>query len=209
MGGAGQLGNKRCADTLSAAMTDPMRPELVEVEGNVTATHLDRHAWVTEAFGAYHAEIYSFLRRSTGDTEAAEDLLQDVFVRLTTEVDAGRAPVQLRAWLYRVATNLAISRGRRRSTVVRWLQRQDAASWNATTASPEAQVVRREGVHELEAVLASLPADARTAMLLSAEGFRGDEIAAAIGRSPGATRTMLSRARLRLRSELEREGAPR
>ena len=190
-------------------MTDPMRPELVEVEGIVSASPLDRHDLVTEAFGTYHGEIYSYLRRSTGDSEAAEDLLQDVFMRLTVEVDAGRVPMQLRAWLYRVATNLAISRGRRRTTVFRWLQRQDAATWNATTASPETQTIRREGVHELEVVLAGLPPDARTAMLLSAQGFSGEEIAAAIGRSPGATRTMLSRARLQLRTRLEREEAAR
>jgi RNA polymerase sigma-70 factor (ECF subfamily) len=190
-------------------MTDPQRPDLVEVEGIVRASPLDRHAWVTEAFSTYHAEIFQFLRRSTGETEAAEDLLQDVFLRLTTEVDAGRVPVQLRAWLYRVATNLAISRGRRRTTVIRWLQRQDAAVWRETAASPEAQVVRRERTDELEAILAGLPAEARTALLLSAQGFHGEEIAVAIGRSHGATRTMLSRARLRVRSELERREAQR
>ena len=50
------------------------------------------------------------------------------------------------------------------------------------------------------------PTDDRTALLLSAQGFSGEEIAQAIGRSNGATRTMLCRARVRVRLELERQG---
>ena len=43
----------------------------------------------------------------------AEDLLQEAFLRLTREVRADRTPDNVRAWLYRVGANLAVSRGRR------------------------------------------------------------------------------------------------
>ena len=71
--------------------------------------------------------------------------------------------------------------------------------------SPEANVVRRERTGTIERALGRLPADARLAMLLSSQGFHGEEIAAAIGRSHAATRTLLTRARIQLRQDLAGE----
>jgi RNA polymerase sigma-70 factor (ECF subfamily) len=186
-------------------MSDPMRPSLVEVEVATTPT-LGRYGAVAAAFESYHAELYNFLRRSTRDEGAAEDLLQEAYLRLTREVDAGRTPEHVRGWLYRVAANLAISRGRRRTTAFEWMSRYGRQSTGADVASPEADLIARERVSAIDAVLAMLPAEARTALLLSADGFGGEEIAAAIGRSHGATRTLLSRTRVRVRLELERRG---
>lgn len=185
-------------------MTEAMSAPIVEL-GRVAATsRADRRAIVAEAFEAYHAELYNFLRRSTRDEAAAEDLLQEVYVRLTREVEAGRAPEHLRGWLYRVASNLAISRGRRRATVLGWMNRHGRAAASEFEESPETGYLRSERVSMLDAVLATLPIEARTALQLSADGFSGEEIAAAIGRSHGATRTLLSRARVKVRLELER-----
>ena len=55
---------------------------------------------------------------------------------------------------------------------------------------------------DLETILAELGADARTALLMAANGFNGIEIAEAIGRSGNATRSMMCRARLQLRERL-------
>jgi len=73
-------------------------------------------------------------------------------------------------------------------------------------SSPEAGVLARERISAIDTVLATLPTEARTALLLSADGFSGEEIAAAIGRSHSATRTLLSRTRVRVRLELEQRG---
>ena len=182
-----------------------MRPSLVEVEGASATSPFDGHAAVIAAFETYHAEIYSFLRRSTRDEAAAEDLVQEAYLRLTSEVNAGRVPENIRAWLYRVASNLAISRGRRRTTVFAWMSRYGRIAED-TVDSPESVVLGRERTAALDAALATLPADARTALLLSAEGFSGEEIAAAISRSHSATRTLLSRARVQVRLQLEQHG---
>ena len=154
-------------------------------------------------YEAHHAEVYAFLVRSTRDPSAAEDLLQETFLRLTTEARAGRAPEQVRAWLFRVASNLAISRARRHATANTSMDRYGQADHDgAVTDSPEATALRRERNETLERALNDLPADARVALLLPAHGFRGEEIAETIGRSHGATRSMLLRARLRVRDEL-------
>lgn len=187
-------------------MSDPMRPRLVEVEAVAPAAPLGHYGAVSTAFESYHTEIYNFLRRSTRDEGAAEDLLQEAFLRLTSEVEAGRTPEHVRGWLYRVASNLAISRGRRRTTAFAWMGRHGRQSLGDDVESPEAGVLARERTSAIDTVLATLPTEARTALLLSADGFSGEEIAAAIGRSHSATRTLLSRTRMRVRLELEQRG---
>jgi RNA polymerase sigma-70 factor (ECF subfamily) len=167
-------------------------------------------AAVVAAWADHHGELYAFLVRTTRDREVAEDLLQESFLRLTREVHAGRAPDNVRAWLYRVAANLATSRGRRIATSLRALVRIAPSTSAARTDDPlESSYIHREGHAELLAALESLGPDARAALLLSSEGFGGTEIAAAIGRSEAATRTLLCRTRVRVRSILETAEASR
>jgi RNA polymerase sigma-70 factor (ECF subfamily) len=161
---------------------------------------------VVEIYESVHAELYSFIARSIRDDAEAEDLLQEAFLRLTREARAGRLPEQSRAWLYRVATNLIVSRSRRRGTVTRWLERFGKSEDNASIGeSPEAGLIQRERAGDLERALAVLPADARLGLLLSGQGFSGAEIATALGRSNAATRTLLCRARVKVRAVMEGE----
>lgn len=183
---------------------ETMSPGIVEIGRVAAMGRVERRAIVAEAFEAYHGELYNFLRRSTRDDAAAEDLLQEAFLRLAQEVEADRPPEHLRGWLYRVASNLAISRGRRRTTVFGWLNRYGRAAATEFEQSPEEGYLRQERTSALDAVLATLSPEARAALQLSADGFSGEEIAAAIGRSHGATRTLLTRARVKVRLELER-----
>jgi RNA polymerase sigma-70 factor (ECF subfamily) len=166
-------------------------------------------ALVVAAWTAHHAEVFAFLVRTTRDPEVAEDLLQEAYLRLTTEVRAGRAPDNTRAWLYRVGANLAVSRGRRLSAAFRGIVRIRSTAPPMTTQTPEAGYLAREGRANLVGVLADLDPGARAALLLSSEGFSGAEIAAAIGRSEAATRTLLCRTRVRVRSRLESAEAVR
>ena len=107
--------NKRSAPYVVGDMERPLT--LDEFDGSMVR-QLPRgpDGFVVSMYEAHHAEVYAFLVRSTRDPSAAEDLLQETFLRLTTEARAGRAPEQVRAWLFRVASNLAISRARRNAT---------------------------------------------------------------------------------------------
>jgi DNA-directed RNA polymerase specialized sigma24 family protein len=91
-------------------------------------------------------------------------------------------------------------------TAFAWMDRYGRHEAGEDVESPESGVLARERTSAIDAALARLPTEARTALLLSADGFSGAEIAAAIGRSHGATRTLLSRARVRVRLELEHNG---
>jgi RNA polymerase sigma factor (sigma-70 family) len=161
-------------------------------------------ALVVAAWTEHHGEIFAFLVRTTRDPLVAEDLLAEAYLRLTREARAGRTPDNVRAWLYRVGANLAVSRGRRLAAAFRGIARIRSTGVPSTTAvTPEAGYLQREGRAALLAVLADLDPGARAALLLASEGFSGVEIAAAIGRSEAATRTLLCRTRMRVRSRLE------
>ena len=183
---------------------DTTIPPLEPVDAAKRPAATRAEAVVVDAWVRHHEELYAFLVRTTRDPEAAEDLLQDAFVRLLREAGAGRAPDNTRAWLYRVAANLAISRGRHLQTAVRWLAGPARRSLGTQLdEAPEIGVIAGETRAELNAALAALPRDARAALALAAEGFSGAEIAACIGRTELATRTLICRARLRLRASLE------
>jgi RNA polymerase sigma-70 factor (ECF subfamily) len=183
---------------------EPVGRPLEPVEATAGMRHAAVEVFVTTAWADHHAEVYAFLVRTTRDPGVAEDLVQEAFLRLTREVRSGRPPTNVRAWLYRVASNLAVSRGRRLSAALRVLVRMGGqAGADDANDVPEAGYLRREGRAELMTAVERLSADARAALLLSSEGFSGAEIAAAIGRSELATRALLCRARIKVRQHLE------
>jgi RNA polymerase sigma-70 factor (ECF subfamily) len=154
---------------------------------------------VAAMYDAHQRELFSFALRTSRDREAAEDLVHESFVRLIVEIEAGREPTNVRAWLYRVIANLAVSRARRAAVAQKQL---GELLDRGTEGGPEPIFLENERRSDLDAALAELGADARTALLMAANGFSGMEIAEAIGRSGNATRSMMCRARLQLRERL-------
>jgi RNA polymerase sigma-70 factor (ECF subfamily) len=162
-----------------------------------------RETLVVQAFEAHQRELMSFAYAVTRDRNVAEDLVQETFLRLVREYAAGFEPDNTRAWLYRVCSNLAISRARRRSVVDR-LIRFGSSSGSEPPADVDA--MRHELSHEISRALTIVSPDARAALVMAAHGFSGREIARSIGRSEVATRTLMFRARERLRVHLTAEG---
>jgi RNA polymerase sigma factor (sigma-70 family) len=157
---------------------------------------------VLAIYDAHHRELAAFIRGSERDARIAEDVLSETFLRLTEAVRRGRIPEQPRAWLYRVAANLVVDGGRHRTVVGRVIGRLVD---HRTEPPPDDEVLRDETRREVWTALSALPVDARTALMLAAHGFTGREIAAALGRSELATRTLMFRARSRLREQLDGE----
>jgi RNA polymerase sigma-70 factor (ECF subfamily) len=183
-----------------AILPDTSEPPIRPVErASTVAAGAD---YVMAAFEEHRLQLSSFAYGMARDREAAEDLVQESFLRLVRELQAGRTPDNVKAWLFRVCSNLAVSRGRRITVAQRFLR--VARSHDEPAADVE--ILRREANETLLAGLATLPADARAALLMAAQGFSGREIAESIGRSETATRTMMFRAREKLRIYLVREG---
>jgi RNA polymerase sigma-70 factor (ECF subfamily) len=153
---------------------------------------------IAELFAQYHESLVRMLYRRTGDRDRAEDLAQETFARAVAV-----PPDNPRPWLFAVALNLVRDDGRRAVRQGRRLLLLKSESLSAA-APPDEDYERNEKARTVRAALDQLRDIDREVLLLKAEGFDYDEIAAATGLAKGAIGTTLSRARKRL-VELYRE----
>ena len=155
----------------------------------------DRVTRVTDVdrFYADHREgVFRYLRRIVGEAEAARDLTQEVFLRVSRAGLPESTDVGRRAWVFRIARNLALNH-------VRDGRRRPAAEGVPDRPTP--------GTQELGAALRSaidaLPALERDLFLLrEVVGLRYDEMAAACDVSVETVRSRLHQARTALRAAL-------
>ena len=147
---------------------------------------------LTQLFNQYYASLVRMIYRRTGDRDRAEDLAQETFARAVSA-----PPDNPRPWLFAVALNLVREDGRRATTRGRRLEllRSDG---DGPAPGPDADFERNEDTARVRAALATLKERDREALLLKAEGFNYDEIAATLGLAKGAVGTTLARARRRL-----------
>jgi len=156
-------------------------------------------------FEQYYEPLVRMLYRRTGDRDRAEDLAQETFARA---VEA--PPYNPRPWLFAVALNLVREEGRRSVRRGRHLELIRGESPTGAPA-PDEEYIRDEDRSRVRRALAGLSDRDREALLLKAEGFNYDEIAATLGMARGAIGTTLVRARRKLvdayREEEERHVA--
>lgn len=147
-----------------------------------------------ELFERHHVAIYRYLLRMTGSRETAEELTQDVFVRVLKGLDQYQERDRERAWLFRIARNL-------RCDLARQSQRQPSTALDdIEPVEPQ----RQELQLSLVRALAALAEDDREAFVLGEiGGFSYVEIGAICEASPAAVRSRIYRARLALRHALE------
>jgi RNA polymerase sigma factor (sigma-70 family) len=156
---------------------------------------------LTQLFHQYYGSLVRMLYRRTGDRDRAEDLAQETFARAVAA-----PPDHPRPWLFAVALNLVREDGRRAARQGRRLELLRADEPEPPAPSPDAALERQEETAAVRAALATLGERDREALLLQAEGFSYEEIAATLGLAKGAVGTTLARARRRL-VEAYRDGA--
>lgn len=153
----------------------------------------------------YQRRIISLARGFTGDPADAEDLAQEVFVRVHRSLGRFRGDSLFRTWLYTIAMN--VTRSHHSSRQRRLAVWQDSGAGDVTPFDPadtsadqEASLVRREAI---DRALESLPADLRVAVTLrDVHGLDYKEIADAIGAPIGTVESRIFRGRQRLRVAL-------
>ena len=159
-------------------------------------TDLEQDRTVEAAYAVHASPLVRRLAATTRDPSSAEDLMQEAFIRLVVEVRAGRTPDNIGGWLHRVGHNLAISRGRRIAVAGR---RSGEIAQPGNAPSPETLTLEAERDSGLHDALSVLGVTDQRALILAANGYGSREIARSIGRTDGATRTMLCRARMKIR----------
>jgi RNA polymerase sigma-70 factor (ECF subfamily) len=149
--------------------------------------------FIAQLFNQYHASLVRMLYRRTGDADRAEDLAQEVFARALAA-----PPDNPRPWLFAVALNLVRDDGRRAVRQGRRLQLLKGETESDAAAAPDDELERDDRIRAVRAALNQLNTRDREALLLKAEGFDYDEIAATLGLARGSIGTTLARARRRL-----------
>ena len=145
----------------------------------------------------YQTKLARYLRRMVGDAEAALDLTQDVFLAAFRMLSADPNRELTAGWLYRAATNGAISFMRRKK-ILRMLpfdREVDRGDWRIDERSAASV--------DLQAALARLPAEQSAAVLLTSyAGYSSQEAAEMLGTSADAVRQRVCRAMRMLRTVL-------
>ena len=152
-----------------------------------------------EIFHDVYPALVRYARRMAGDPDAAEDAVQEAFVRLLDR-DVHGEPERLRGWLFTTVTNLLRDRARVAANRSRLL----ATRTPMPETPPEAadRMERQERIRRVREALDALDARDRTLLLLREEGFSYRELAREVGVQPGSVGTLLARARRRFRDQL-------
>jgi RNA polymerase sigma-70 factor (ECF subfamily) len=153
------------------------------------------YAWLV---AQHQAAVYRYLVRVVGAPETAYDLAQDTFLRAFQAISTWRPEAKFRTWLFRIAHNLALDH-LRRARHMRFVPIEDGLRVPAPAPGPEAQFESMQKARRLEAALSALPFAHREILLLrEIEGMSYEDIAQALGLSPGTVRSRIARARAAL-----------
>jgi RNA polymerase sigma-70 factor (ECF subfamily) len=177
------------------------------------ATRAGDEAAFAELVRRYRNQITSYVYRMTNDYETAVDLSQETFVRIYKAMDRYQASHAFSTYIYRIATNLAISelRKRKRRRLVSlsgfFTSREGAppVEFNPPDARPlqDSALVDRERRAAVTRAIATLPDKYRAPLVLrDVEGKSYEEIASILQTSEGTVKSRISRARSFLRDKL-------
>jgi RNA polymerase sigma-70 factor (ECF subfamily) len=152
----------------------------------------------------HSARVYRLAYRLTGNPHDAEDLTQEVFVRVFRSLSS-YTPGTFEGWLHRITTNLFLD-GARRKQRIRFEGLADEMAHRLPGSEPT-PAEAFDDTHlddDVQAALKALPPEYRAAVVLcDIEGFSYEEIAATLGVKLGTVRSRIHRGRAQLRTALE------
>jgi RNA polymerase sigma-70 factor, ECF subfamily len=162
-----------------------------------------------EIVRAHSARVYRLAYRLTGNPHDAEDLTQDVFVRVFRSLSS-YTPGTFEGWLHRITTNLFLDQARRKQKI-----RFDGFAEDSHERLPGPEPTPERSLHDqlldpdVENALAALPPEFRAAVVLcDIEGLTYEEVATTLGIKLGTVRSRIHRGRSLLREALAHRAPP-
>jgi RNA polymerase sigma-70 factor (ECF subfamily) len=151
----------------------------------------------------FNRPLFSLIYRYTSNREVAEDLLQDVFLKIFSNLQTLRKTDTFVSWMYRIAVNTCFGylRGSK-NRVQRTVPLNDVKERiSKDTAKSSDRLMKKS----LDDAIYSLPTRMKTIFLLhDVQGFKHEEIALMLGCSVGTSKSQLFKARMKIREHLER-----
>lgn len=215
-GGAAAAGDRRVLRRFRRSAGEPKsvtniadRPRSVDTATTATfATDADAPAWTPptweEIVSTHSARVYRLAYRLTGNQHDAEDLTQEVFVRVFRSLST-YSPGTFEGWLHRITTNLFLDMVRRRQRI-----RFDALGEDAAERLPSREPSPQQHFNDthfdadVQQALDTLAPEFRAAVVLcDIEGLSYEEIAATLGVKLGTVRSRIHRGRSHLRKALK------
>ena len=152
-------------------------------------------------YDRYYAKVFRLAFGMTAEREQADDLAQDIFLRVYRQIDGFRMDSTFATWFYRIAFNHCLTylrrqRWRRLMVTTSDLPNEHEVSDDQPTNLADASLLKQEIQSEVRRALLSLKPKARLLVFLKdIEGLSYDEIAEQLECSPGTVASGLSRAR--------------
>jgi RNA polymerase sigma-70 factor (ECF subfamily) len=153
----------------------------------------------SDVYRDHVGRVFALCRRMTGDAALADEITQEVFVRVWERIDSYRGDAAFGSWLHRIAVNVLLTdrraEGRRLARVFPMFDPGDGPATPPRTG---------DTAIDLERALDTLPPKARQVFVLhDVEGWPHEEIADAMSTTVGTSKGQLHRARSLLRRALE------
>ncbi len=203
LGSAGRP--KSVTDT--AADSHAAGPAAGETQTATFATDADGQAWTPPAWeeivSTHSGRVYRLAYRLTGNQHDAEDLTQEVFVRVFRSLST-YSPGTFEGWLHRITTNLFLDMVRRKQRIRFDALGEDAADRLASREPTPQQLFNDAHFDaDVQQALDTLAPEFRAAVVLcDIEGLSYEEIAATLGVKLGTVRSRIHRGRSQLRKAL-------
>lgn len=156
-------------------------------------------AW-DEILGLYAQRIYNLAYQFVGSAEEAEDMTQEIFLKLYQSLRQYRGDVPLSGWALRLSRNLCIDHYRRSRRERRSLKvSEEVLEFLPATDDPQAEAQSREQLRAVHSALEEMPEDlAEVVVLRDLQGWSLEETAAYLEVPTGTVKSRLHRARLDL-----------
>lgn len=152
---------------------------------------------IEQIWKEYHSKLHNFIRGRVGNTSAAEDIHQEVFIRIHSRINTLKDSSKIQSWIYRIARNTIIDYYRSHSRM---------GKLPKAIVAPEIEPsdkVRQEIASWLLPMIQTLPEHYRRAITLSEiEGLKQREVATKLGLSLSGVKTRIQRGRKMLKAIL-------
>ncbi len=202
--------------TAEAALLSPHVAASLTDHSLLEATRAGDEAAFAELVRRYRNQITNYVYRITNDYDAAVDLAQETFLRVFRAADRYQTNYAFSTYIYRIATNLAISELRRRKrrrlvSLTAFFGSRESDGCETAELDPsdncplqDATLVDGERREAVARAIATLPEKYRAPIVLrDVEGKSYDEIARILDLSEGTVKSRISRARGFLREKLQ------